>query len=70
MDSVAEALVPMLVAGLRDRSGTDAGGFLVLVTLALMGAAAVSCLPRVSFPSLVRFFTSSAVLLDFRLLYR
>jgi MFS family permease len=45
-DSVAEALVPMLVASLRDRLGTYEGGFLVLVTLALIGAVAVSCLPR------------------------
>jgi MFS family permease len=45
-DSVAEALVPMLVAGLRDRMGSYEGGFLVLVTLALMGAVAVSLLPR------------------------
>jgi MFS family permease len=45
-DSVAEALVPMLVASLRDRMGTYEGGFLVLVTLAAIGALAVSCLPR------------------------
>jgi MFS family permease len=45
-DSVAEALVPMLVAGIRDRTGSYAGGFLVLVTLAAVGAIAVSCLPR------------------------
>jgi MFS family permease len=45
-DSVAEALVPMLVASLRDRLGSYEGGFLVLVTLALIGAVAVSCLPR------------------------
>jgi MFS family permease len=45
-DSVAEALAPMLVASLRDRLGTYEGGFLVLVTLALIGAVAVSCLPR------------------------
>ena len=45
-DSVAEALVPMLVASLRDRMGTYEGGFLVLVTLAMIGAIAVSCLPR------------------------
>ena len=44
-DSVAEAMVPMMVAGLRDRTGSYESGFLVLVTLALIGAVAVSCLP-------------------------
>jgi MFS family permease len=45
-DSVAESLVPMLVATIRDRTGSYEGGFLVLVALALIGAAAVACLPR------------------------
>lgn len=45
-DSVAESLVPMLVASIRDRTGSYEGGFLVLVTLAAIGAAAVSFLPR------------------------
>jgi MFS family permease len=45
-DSVAESLVPMLVAGIRDRTGSYEGGFLVLLTLALIGAIAVSWLPR------------------------
>ena len=45
-DSVAEATVPMLVASLRDSSGSYASGFLVLVTLATIGAMAVSLLPR------------------------
>lgn len=45
-DSVAEALVPMMVASLRDRLGSYEGGFLVLASLALIGAVAVSCLPR------------------------
>ena len=45
-DSVAEALVPMLVASIRDQTGSYAGGFLLLVTLAAIGAMAVSLLPR------------------------
>jgi sugar phosphate permease len=45
-DSVAESLVPMLVAGLRDSSGSYGSGFLVLVGLAVVGAGAVSLLPR------------------------
>lgn len=45
-DSVAESLVPMLVAGLRDATGSYGPGFLVLVGLAAIGAAAVSLLPR------------------------
>ena len=45
-DSVAESLVPMLVAGIRDRTGSYTGGVLVLSTLALVGAVAVSVLPR------------------------
>ncbi len=45
-DSVAEALVPMLVAGIRDRTGSYEGGFLLLVVLAAIGAVAVSFLPR------------------------
>ena len=45
-DSVAESLVPMVVAGLRDSTGSYGPGFLVLVGLAAVGAAAVSLLPR------------------------
>ena len=46
-DSVAEAVVPMLVAAIRDRTGSYAAGFLVLVvTLAAIGALAVALLPR------------------------
>jgi MFS family permease len=45
-DSIAESTVPMLVASIRDSSGSYAGGFLVLVTLAAAGAIAVSMLPR------------------------
>jgi sugar phosphate permease len=44
-DSVAESLVPMLVASLRDSTGSYAPGFAVLVTLAAIGAVAVSMLP-------------------------
>jgi len=45
-DGVAEAIVPMMVAGTRDRTGSYDQGFQVLVGLALLGAAAVSLLPR------------------------
>ena len=44
--SVAESLVPMLVASLRDSMGSYGPGFLVLVGLAAVGAAAVRLLPR------------------------
>ena len=44
-DSVAESLVPMLVAGLRDSTGSYGPGFAVLVSLAAIGALAVSMLP-------------------------
>jgi sugar phosphate permease len=44
-DSVSESLVPMVVAGLRDSSGSYGSGFLVLVALAALGAVAVSLLP-------------------------
>ena len=45
-DGVAEAVVPMLVAGLRDRTGTYATGFALLGGLAVIGAMAVAFLPR------------------------
>ena len=45
-DGLAEALSPMFVAGLRDRMGTYRPGFLLLMTLAAIGALAVSLLPR------------------------
>jgi sugar phosphate permease len=45
-DGVAEAVVPMAVAALRDRSGSYGPGFALLVVLAVLGAAAVSLLPR------------------------
>ncbi|HJU42975.1 MAG TPA: MFS transporter [Vicinamibacterales bacterium] len=44
-DSVAESVVPMVVAGLRDRFGSYGPGFVVLVALAAIGAIAVSLLP-------------------------
>ena len=50
-DSVAESLVPMVVAGLRDSSGSYGPGFLVLVGLAAVGAAAVSLLPASGRPT-------------------
>jgi MFS family permease len=45
-DSVSESLVPMLVASMRDTSGSYTTGFLVLVVLAAIGAFAVALLPR------------------------
>jgi sugar phosphate permease len=45
-DSVSESLVPMMVASLRDATGSYASGFIVLVGLAAIGAAAVSLLPK------------------------
>jgi MFS family permease len=45
-DGVAEAVVPVLVAGIRDRAGSYASAFLLLVGLAAVGALAVALLPR------------------------
>jgi sugar phosphate permease len=45
-DSVSESLVPMMVASLRDTTGSYTSGFLVLVVLAALGALAVAFLPR------------------------
>src|SRR4029077_14624458 len=45
-DGVAEAVVPLAVATVRDRSGSSAGGFLLLVALAAAGSIAVALLPR------------------------
>ncbi len=45
-DSVSESLVPMAVAAMRDASTTYTSGFLVLVSLAAVGAIAVSFLPK------------------------
>ena len=44
-DGVAEALVPMAVATIRDRTGSYALGFALLVALAGLGALAVAFLP-------------------------
>lgn len=44
-DGVAEAMVPMAVAAIRDRTGSYDGGFVILVALAALGAVAVSLLP-------------------------
>jgi len=45
-DGVAEALAPMLVASIRDRTTSYAAGFAILICLAVVGAAAVSLLPK------------------------
>lgn len=47
-DGLAEALSPMLVGWLRDRSGSYANGFAALILLAAIGAVAVAMLPRKS----------------------
>jgi sugar phosphate permease len=44
-DGVAEATAPMLVGYLRDRSGSYNTGFVLLIGIALIGAAAVTLLP-------------------------
>jgi sugar phosphate permease len=49
-DGVAEAVTPMAVAALRDRSGSYGPGFALLVALAALGAVAVSMLPRAPAP--------------------
>ena len=45
-DGVAEAVSPMLVGYLRDRSASYQTGFITLIGIALVGAVAVGCLPR------------------------
>lgn len=45
-DGVAEAVVPMGVAALRDGTGSYGPGFALLVSLAVLGAVAVALLPR------------------------
>jgi sugar phosphate permease len=47
-DGVGEALVPMIVARMRDQSGSYASGFTFLASLAVMGAIVVALLPRAS----------------------
>jgi MFS family permease len=44
-DSIAESTSPMLVAAIRDHTGSYHGGFVVLVSLAAVGALAVALLP-------------------------
>jgi sugar phosphate permease len=44
-DGVGEAAAPMLVARIRDASGSYAGGFSVLIVLAVIGAIAIALLP-------------------------
>ena len=44
-DTIAESTAPMLVAAIRDHTGSYATGFVVLVTLAAIGAVAVAMLP-------------------------
>ena len=45
-DGVAEAVTPMAVAALRDSAGSYRPGFVLLIVLAAIGAAAVAALPR------------------------
>lgn len=45
-DGVAEATAPMLVGYLRDQTGSYSIGFMTLIGIALLGAAAVVLLPR------------------------
>ncbi len=45
-DGVAEAVAPMLVARIRDATGSYAPGFALLITLAAIGALAVALLPK------------------------
>jgi hypothetical protein len=47
-DGVAEAVVPMLVASIRDSTHSYAAGFAALIGLAAAGACAVGLLPTVS----------------------
>jgi MFS family permease len=45
-DNISESVMPMVVAGIRDRTGSYAPGFTLLVVLAVIGAIAVTLLPR------------------------
>lgn len=47
-DGVAEGTAPMLIGYLRDRTGSYHVGFSLLIAVALIGAAAIALLPRVS----------------------
>jgi OFA family oxalate/formate antiporter-like MFS transporter len=44
-DGIGEAVAPMLVARIRDASGSYVGGFGLLIGLAAIGALAVALLP-------------------------
>ena len=46
VDGLAEAWVPKFVGRLRDQNLNYAKGFALMITLALVGALAVSLLPR------------------------
>ena len=46
VDGVAEALLPFAIADFRDRMGNYRLGFITLIVIALVGAVAVSLLPR------------------------
>ena len=52
-DGVAEATSPMLIGYLRDATGSYRIGFLLLIVIALAGAAAVAALPRPAARALV-----------------
>lgn len=45
-DGIAEATAPMMVAAMRDATGSYANGFALLIVLAAVGALAVALLPR------------------------
>ena len=45
-DGVAEAVSPWVVGHLRDSTGSYSGGFVLLIGMALLGAAGVAALPR------------------------
>jgi len=49
-DGIAEALSPMLVGWLRDKSGSYANSFSVLIILAIIGIVSVAFLPKKSTP--------------------
>jgi sugar phosphate permease len=49
-DGVAEAVIPLTVAAMRDRTASYSGGFSLLVALAVLGAVAVSFLPHKARP--------------------
>jgi MFS family permease len=45
-DGVAEAVSPMMIAKVHDKTGSYYTGFVALIVMALVGAAAVSLLPK------------------------